>query len=99
MRTEARLLNATERNPTLRIGTGGTEVEFLSDPYVVYTRRGYAPVVDVRVADVGSERTLFVSAVSLASALEEIRLGRGDARGGQEPGYPNRAPSNTVRTL
>jgi hypothetical protein len=68
---------AEEHKPSLKVGTGGTVVEITSDPHVIYTYKGYAPVVDVRVLDSGSERILFVSAQSLAAALEDIRLVEG----------------------
>jgi hypothetical protein len=67
--------------PNLRVGTADTEIEILSDPYVVYTFRGYAPVVDVRVVRSGMPFVMFVSARSLASELEEMREAKGSLVG------------------
>lgn len=63
----------------LRIGTGWTEVEIRSDPFVVYTRRGYAPVIEVLRS--GLPHLLFVSAISLSEQLEAIRERQGSLVG------------------
>lgn len=44
-----------------------------SEPYVVYTKHGFVPVVDVLDIESGKASYLLVSAVSLGSAHEEIR--------------------------
>ena len=41
-----------ERKPNLKVGTEWIPVEILSEPYVVMTIRGFAPVVDVKLASV-----------------------------------------------
>ena len=49
-------------------------LEVLSEPYVVYSARGYAPVIDVRVEAKKITQILYISARSLATALEDMRL-------------------------
>ena len=53
---------------SLRVTTDPIEVEFVSEPYVVYTIRGFAPVVDIQVKG-GEKHTLFISPSSLANGL------------------------------
>ena len=52
----------------LKVTTEPVEVEFVSEPYVVYTIRGFAPVVDIQVKG-GEKYTLFISPSSLANGL------------------------------
>ena len=49
-------------------------IEVLSEPYVIYSTRGYAPVIDVRVEAKKITQILYISARSLATPLEEMRL-------------------------
>jgi len=65
----------------MRIGTGWQELEILSDPFVIFTRRGYAPVIEVKVLRSGLPQVLFVSAVSLSEQLEKIKEERGSLVG------------------
>ena len=52
-------------------------LEILSEPYVVYNPRGYAPVVDVRVESKKIIQILYISARSLATELEDMRQDHG----------------------
>ena len=63
--------------PYLRVGTDWTYIEVLSDPFVIYKRLGYAPVIVVEELESELKYILFVSAVSLARCLEPIRERRG----------------------
>jgi hypothetical protein len=72
-----------DMRPNLRIGTEWIEVEILTDPFVVLTRRGYAPAVEVEHLKEGVVYTLFVGAASLAEKLEPIRMARGSLEGAQ----------------
>ena len=44
-----------------------------SDPYVVYTRRGYTPVIDVEHVHSGLKGFLVITAMSLAEPLHLIQ--------------------------
>jgi hypothetical protein len=57
----------------LRPGTGWIEVEAVSEPDVLLTFKGYAPILPVRVIKSGLIKHLFISAKSLSTALEEMR--------------------------
>jgi hypothetical protein len=57
----------------LVIGTGWTEVEVVSEEFVLMTARGYAPAVSVQVPKTGLSYYLFISAKTLATPLETLR--------------------------
>lgn len=59
----------------LRVGTAWTEIVIQSEVRVLYTRRGYAPVVWALRGQL--EHILFVSASSLSEPLEQLRQRRG----------------------
>lgn len=61
----------------LRVGTEWIEIQVLTDPFVIYRKDKYLPVV--LVEELGTERKclLFVSATSLAECLEAMRTKRG----------------------
>jgi hypothetical protein len=61
----------------LRVGTEWVDVQVLSDPFVIYGRYGYTPVILVEALSTESRHLLFVSANSLAECLEPMRLRRG----------------------
>lgn len=55
-----------ERKPNLKVGVEWIPVEVLSEPYVVMTIRGFAPVVDVKTP--GGEFIL-ISSKSMSDGL------------------------------
>ena len=57
----------------LKPGTGWIEVEAVSEPDVLLTFKGYAPILPVRVIKSGLVKHLFIGAKSLSTALEEMR--------------------------
>jgi len=61
----------------LRLGTDWTEIQILSDPFVVCRRDRYIPAVLVEEMNTEEKRLLFVSAGSLGQCLEPIRARRG----------------------
>ncbi len=61
--------------PRIRFGTGWTEVTILSEVKVLFTARGYAPVLVV--GHHGIEETMFVGATSLGRLLEAARAAHG----------------------
>ncbi len=65
----------------LRVGTEWTEIQILTDPFVIYRKDKYLPVI--LVEELGSElkHLLFTSAASLAQCLEPIRANRGNLVG------------------
>ncbi len=67
----------TERLEAIKVTVDPVEMELICEPYVVYTFRGYAPVVNVRTGS-GEERTLYISPRTLAQGLEVLRQRNGD---------------------
>jgi hypothetical protein len=61
--------------PYLRVGPEWTELEVVRGPEVIYTRKGYAPVIVVMRGAVA--HVVYVSASSIAEPLEQIRKSRG----------------------
>ena len=62
--------------PHLRVGPEWAEIQVLTDPFVIYRRDRYLPVVLVEELGTEMKRLLFISAVSLAHCLELIRAKR-----------------------
>ncbi len=56
-----------ERKPNLKVGTDWIPVEVLSEPFVVMTIRGFAPVVDVRTPQ--GDFILYISSKSMSDGL------------------------------
>ena len=73
----------SDRKPTLKVGTDWVEVEIRTDPFVVATRFGYAPVVEVEALREGKVYVWFVKAGSIAEKLEPIRIAHGSLEGVQ----------------
>ena len=67
--------------PSLKIGTGWTEIEVISEPDVVLGYKGYAPVLRVKAIKTGLDYLLYIGAKSLAEPLESLRTSRGSGRG------------------
>lgn len=61
----------------LRVGPEWAEIQILTDPFVIYKRDRYLPVVLVEELRTELKRLLFISAVSLGQCLEPIRAKRG----------------------
>lgn len=66
-----------ERLPQLRVGTGWISIRVISEPDVVLTFRGYAPILAVKEERTGLEYTLYITAKSLAEPLEALRTDNG----------------------
>lgn len=64
-----------ERKPTLKVGVEWIPVEIVSEPYVVNTVRGFAPVVDVKCPQ--GEFILYISSKSMSDALDPLRQAAG----------------------
>lgn len=64
---------AKELIPFLKVGTEWIELEVISEPDVVLTFKGYAPILRVREIRTGSEYRFYISAKSLAEPLEELK--------------------------
>lgn len=63
--------------PQLKVGVTPRLVIAKSDPQLIWTRRGYAPVIEVEDVHKGEKYLLYVSAYSLAEPLEKHRQGKG----------------------
>ena len=66
-----------EALPSLKVSTGWIPLEIISEPDVVLTFRGYAPILRVQKCRTGVEYSLYISAKSLAEPLEELRKNNG----------------------
>lgn len=62
-----------EISPSLKVSTGWIQLEIISEPNVVLTYKGYAPVLRVRKLRTNVEFILYISAKSLAEPLEKLR--------------------------
>jgi hypothetical protein len=59
----------------IRVSNKSTILRLSSEPYVIYTKHGFVPVIDVLDVESGKSGYLIISAMSLGAALEEIRCG------------------------
>lgn len=59
--------------PALKVGIGWIELEVISEPDVVLTFKGYAPILRVRKISNDLEYVLYISAKSLGEPLEKLR--------------------------
>ena len=59
-------------------------IQVVSEPYVVFTVRGYAPVIDIIERKSRHATALFISAKSLAQPLEMLKKENGDLFSGLE---------------
>jgi hypothetical protein len=59
-------------------------LKITSEPYVIYTKRGYQAAVDVSETHSGENFFLIISAISLADELEKLRIRRNGKLEGTE---------------
>jgi hypothetical protein len=64
-----------QQRSNLKVGVKPVEVEVVSEPYVVMSFRGYAPVMDVQGPD--GKQILFISSKSISEGLEPLRQANG----------------------
>ncbi|MDP7033373.1 MAG: hypothetical protein QF752_02655 [Planctomycetota bacterium] len=65
-----------DRYDTLKVGTEEMELTIVTEPFVVFTHRGYTPVINVE--DKGGDRfTFFISSSSVARELQPLIDDRG----------------------
>ena len=62
-----------ELPPSLKVSTGWIELEIISEPDVVLTYKGYAPILRVRKLRTNVEFMIYISAKSLAEPLDKLR--------------------------
>ena len=58
----------------IKIGEPRRLLMFLSEPYAIFTRMGYQPVIDVQDVQSGERGYLVISAVSLGEPLHKIAV-------------------------
>ncbi|MFC1522129.1 hypothetical protein ACFL6Y_06945 [Elusimicrobiota bacterium] len=63
-------------NP-FRAGVDPVKVEVMSDPYLIVTRMGYAPMVTVKNIETSTEESLRIASQSITVALEGLRANNG----------------------
>ncbi len=66
----------------IRFSVDEVVVEIVSEPFVVNTFRGFAPVVDVKVGEKEGIKSMYISAKSLADSLTPMM----DENGGKFTG-------------
>ena len=66
-----------EKREFIRFGVEEVVVEIVSEPFVVNTFRGFAPVVDVKVEGEEGTKSMYISAKSLADSLTPMVEGNG----------------------
>jgi hypothetical protein len=64
---------SSQKLPQLKVGTGWVDIKVLSEPTVIATFKGYAPVLHVIVKRTKLEYLLYISAKSIAANLEPLR--------------------------
>lgn len=62
-----------EKLPTFRCTTDFANLKVISEEYVVFTNRGYAPVVDVENMTDNTKYQFYIQALSVAKKFEELR--------------------------
>ena len=72
-----------EQLPYFRATTSASLIKIKSEPMVVFTKRGYQPVVVIEDVHAGNDYLLFISAQSLTDPLEELRHEKGSLSGAQ----------------
>lgn len=70
-----------------------------SEPYVIFTHRGYQPVIDVVERRSRREYYIFISAISLAASLEKLRLENGERMVGIEFWIRKQGPERTSKYI
>lgn len=68
----------------LRVDAEPKYIQIISEPYVIFTSRGYQPVVDVVERKSKTSTRLFITARSLAERLEILRQDNGGNFSGLE---------------
>ena len=63
--------------PQLKVNTGWIELEITSEPDVLLTFKGYAPILHVRKLNNDLKYILYISAKSLGEPLEKLRENNG----------------------
>ena len=64
----------SESIEVLKLDTEAIRIRFLSEPYVTYTVHGYQPAADVLHLKKRRKLRLFLSAKTLGTQLESIRI-------------------------
>ena len=59
-----------ERKPNLKVGVEWVTADVLSEPFVVMSIRGYAPVVDVKTPE--GDFILYISSKSISEGLDPL---------------------------
>ena len=56
----------------IRIGEGTQLLQIISEPYVIYGRRGYQPAINVENLQSGKSGYLVLSALSLSESINDL---------------------------
>lgn len=63
-----------EEKLRVEVGTDPIIFEIVSEPYVVFTFKGYIPAVDIQIREENAPRVMFIGASSLSRGIEERRV-------------------------
>jgi hypothetical protein len=66
----------------IRVSDSSQLLEIKSEPYVVYTKRGYQPAIDIESVHTDESGYLLIGAQSLSDALYEISQSNGSKLSG-----------------
>ncbi|MBN1384182.1 MAG: hypothetical protein JW983_04780 [Elusimicrobia bacterium] len=61
-----------EKRDAIRFGVDEIAIEIVSEPYVVNTYHGFAPVVDAKLEDKQEVKIMYIGAKSLADPLSQM---------------------------
>lgn len=83
----------------LKIGVEPKRLLVTSNPYVMYSARGYVPILDVLELKTKKEYSIYVSAKSIASNLEQLRSENGGSLVGCEIWVRKAGPEKTAQYI
>ena len=66
-------MTKNEKMEYLMISTEAVVVTIVSEPRVVMTYRGYAPVVEVQVEGEDAKRLMYINSKSISTTLENLK--------------------------
>lgn len=85
-----------EKGARLVVGTDWVPIEFVSDPFITVTFRGYAVAIQIKVIATQLEYTLLLGAKSLSDPLENLREQSGGVLTGQRCAIRKTGPERTA---
>lgn len=63
----------TPPRPVIRFGIDPTRLQIISEPYLVLTAMGYAPMVNVKILSLDTEQSMYISPKTVSHPLDSAR--------------------------